>query len=181
MGTHAPGLHCPGSSAFWLHQLWCFQFAIFPYFEYDSRTHFLPSCPCLDFTLCLPVLCLPWALFFSAQVPLSSGITALFDQPHEVGKMMCRAYRASIAIAGFVRMASTTWEVGSVRSCVRISCIPGVGKHLPTPYNFASLQAMKAWILSAFCILRWKACYGLLAASVQTWSMDFEVSGGLFA
>lgn len=181
MGTHAPGLHCP-ALLFGCTSCDAFSLPFFHTLNMILLFIFFPAVPCrLYFFFYLCFAYLEHWIFCSAQVPVSSGTTALFNQPHKLGKQMCRTYRASIAVAGSVRMASTTWEVGSVQSCLHISRIPGVGKHLPTPYNFASLQAMKAWILSAFCILRWKACYGLLAASVQTWSVDFEVSRGLFA
>lgn len=126
-----------------------------------------PAVPREDFTSCLSVLCSSPPPEYSV-LPFSSGITKLFKHPHEVAPLKFKAHRASIALSGTVHMVSTTWEVGSGISSLHISHIPGAGKHLPVSYNFASLQAINAWSLSAFCIVRQKACCALLAASVQT-------------
>lgn len=89
-------------------------------------------------------------VFCTTHLPLSSGTTTLFNWPCEVGKLMSKTQRVSIAIPGTVHIVSTMWEVGSVISCLHISCIPRAGKHLPMAYNFASLQAINARSLVSF-------------------------------
>lgn len=126
-----------------------------------------PAVPHEDFTWCLSVL-RPSPPAEYCMLPLPSGITKPFKHPPKVALLKFKAHRASIAVSGTVHTVYTTWEVGSGISSLHISHIPGARKRLPVSYNFASLQAINAWSLSAFCIVRQKACCVLLAASVQT-------------
>lgn len=142
------GLDCLGSCAFLRRHCDTFCLPFSCIFHVILPSPVSPAVPSMPFTLCL---CLSSALEHPG--PLSCPFP-LAPQNRSTGlvKLMSKTQGVSVAVPGSVHVVSMTCEVGSV-----ISCIPRAGKHLPTAYNFASLQAINAKSLVSFLHIKAKS------------------------